>query len=31
MHGKVVADTALLLGWQNIAFLDDRAATLASR
>lgn len=27
-HGKVVADTALLLGWQNIAFLDDRAAVL---
>jgi sugar O-acyltransferase (sialic acid O-acetyltransferase NeuD family) len=29
-QGKVVADTALLLGWQNIAFLDDHAATLAS-
>jgi sugar O-acyltransferase (sialic acid O-acetyltransferase NeuD family) len=27
-HGKVVADTALLLGWKNIAFLDDRAAAL---
>lgn len=27
-HGKVVADTALLLGWGNVAFLDDRAATL---
>ncbi len=29
-HGKVVADTALLLGWKNVAFLDDRAATLGS-
>jgi sugar O-acyltransferase (sialic acid O-acetyltransferase NeuD family) len=29
-HGKVVADTALLLGWNNIGFLDDRAATLQS-
>lgn len=29
-HGKVVADTALLLGWGNVAFLDDRAATLGS-
>jgi sugar O-acyltransferase (sialic acid O-acetyltransferase NeuD family) len=29
-QGKVVADTALLLGWENIAFLDDRAATLPS-
>jgi sugar O-acyltransferase (sialic acid O-acetyltransferase NeuD family) len=29
-HGKVVADTALLLGWQTVAFLDDRAATLES-
>ena len=29
-HGKVVADTALLLGWENVAFLDDRAATLPS-
>jgi sugar O-acyltransferase (sialic acid O-acetyltransferase NeuD family) len=28
-HGKVVADTALLLGWTNVAFLDDRAAVLA--
>jgi len=27
-HGKVVADTALLLGWENVAFLDDRAATI---
>ena len=27
-QGKVVADTALLLGWEDIAFLDDRAATL---
>jgi sugar O-acyltransferase (sialic acid O-acetyltransferase NeuD family) len=27
-HGKVVADTALLLGWENVAFLDDRAAAL---
>jgi sugar O-acyltransferase (sialic acid O-acetyltransferase NeuD family) len=24
-HGKVVADTALLLGWENVAFLDDRS------
>jgi sugar O-acyltransferase (sialic acid O-acetyltransferase NeuD family) len=23
-HGKVVADTALLLGWQSVAFVDDR-------
>lgn len=23
-HGKVVADTAYLLGWKNIRFLDDR-------
>jgi sugar O-acyltransferase (sialic acid O-acetyltransferase NeuD family) len=29
-HGKVVADAALLLGWGNVAFLDDRAATLGS-
>jgi sugar O-acyltransferase (sialic acid O-acetyltransferase NeuD family) len=29
-HGKVVADTALLLGWRNVAFLDDRAAALGS-
>jgi sugar O-acyltransferase (sialic acid O-acetyltransferase NeuD family) len=29
-QGKVVADTALLLGWENVAFLDDRAATLSS-
>jgi len=29
-HGKVVADTALLLGWKHVAFLDDRAATLGS-
>jgi sugar O-acyltransferase (sialic acid O-acetyltransferase NeuD family) len=29
-HGKVVADTALLLGWENVAFLDDRAATMSS-
>jgi sugar O-acyltransferase (sialic acid O-acetyltransferase NeuD family) len=29
-QGKVVADTALLLGWENIAFLDDRVATLPS-
>jgi len=29
-HGKVVADTALLLGWENVAFLDDRAAALGS-
>jgi sugar O-acyltransferase (sialic acid O-acetyltransferase NeuD family) len=29
-HGKVVADTALLLGWSNVAFLDDRAAMLGS-
>lgn len=28
-HGKVVADTALLLGWSHIAFLDDRAADMA--
>lgn len=27
-QGKVVADTALLLGWENIAFLDDQAVTL---
>ena len=27
-HGKVVADTALLLGWENVAFLDDRVATI---
>jgi sugar O-acyltransferase (sialic acid O-acetyltransferase NeuD family) len=27
-HGKVVADTALMLGWSNIAFLDDRAESL---
>jgi sugar O-acyltransferase (sialic acid O-acetyltransferase NeuD family) len=27
-HGKVVADTALLLGWRSIAFLDDRAAQI---
>jgi sugar O-acyltransferase (sialic acid O-acetyltransferase NeuD family) len=30
-HGKVVADTALLLGWINVAFLDDRAASLGSQ
>jgi sugar O-acyltransferase (sialic acid O-acetyltransferase NeuD family) len=29
-HGKVVADTALLLGWKNVAFLDDRVATMGS-
>jgi sugar O-acyltransferase (sialic acid O-acetyltransferase NeuD family) len=29
-HGKVVADTALLLGWTNVAFLDDQAGTLGS-
>ena len=29
-HGKVVADTALLVGWEKVAFLDDRAATLGS-
>jgi sugar O-acyltransferase (sialic acid O-acetyltransferase NeuD family) len=29
-HGKVVADTALLLGWDTVAFLDDRVATLRS-
>lgn len=29
-HGKVVADTALLLGWKTVAFLDDRAAELKS-
>ena len=29
-HGKVAADTALLLGWENVAFLDDRAATMDS-
>lgn len=29
-QGKVVADTAMLLGWKKIAFLDDRAATLPS-
>jgi sugar O-acyltransferase (sialic acid O-acetyltransferase NeuD family) len=29
-HGKVVADAALLLGWSNVAFLDDRAAALGS-
>jgi sugar O-acyltransferase (sialic acid O-acetyltransferase NeuD family) len=27
-QGKVVADTALLLGWKNVAFLDDRKASL---
>jgi sugar O-acyltransferase (sialic acid O-acetyltransferase NeuD family) len=27
-HGKVVADTALSLGWTNVAFLDDRASML---
>jgi sugar O-acyltransferase (sialic acid O-acetyltransferase NeuD family) len=27
-HGKVVADTALALGWSGIAFLDDRAPDL---
>ena len=26
----MVADTALLLGWENIAFLDDRAGSMAS-
>jgi sugar O-acyltransferase (sialic acid O-acetyltransferase NeuD family) len=29
-HGKVVADTALLLGWRNVAFLDDQAAAKGS-
>ena len=27
-HGKVVADAALLSGWDRVAFLDDRASTL---
>lgn len=27
-HGKVVADAALLSGWDRVAFLDDRAGTL---
>jgi sugar O-acyltransferase (sialic acid O-acetyltransferase NeuD family) len=29
-HGKVVADTAMLLGWKNVAFLDDRALMLGT-
>jgi len=29
-HGKVVADTALLLGWTDVVFLDDRATELES-
>lgn len=29
-HGKVVADTALSLGWENVAFLDDRASMLGA-
>jgi sugar O-acyltransferase (sialic acid O-acetyltransferase NeuD family) len=29
-HGKVVADTALLVGWKNVAFIDDRAASMGS-
>jgi sugar O-acyltransferase (sialic acid O-acetyltransferase NeuD family) len=29
-HGKVVADTALLLGWTDVGFLDDRTAALGS-
>jgi sugar O-acyltransferase (sialic acid O-acetyltransferase NeuD family) len=27
-HGKVVADAALLSGWDRVAFLDDRASTV---
>jgi sugar O-acyltransferase (sialic acid O-acetyltransferase NeuD family) len=29
-HGKVVADTALTLGWSGLAFLDDRAPDMAA-
>ena len=29
-HGRVVADTALSLGWSRVAFLDDRARALGS-
>jgi sugar O-acyltransferase (sialic acid O-acetyltransferase NeuD family) len=29
-HGRVIADTAISLGWTNVAFLDDRARTLGS-
>src|ERR1700722_6248745 len=29
-HGKVVADPALLVGWKNVAFIDDRAASLGT-
>ncbi|HVC02259.1 MAG TPA: acetyltransferase [Steroidobacteraceae bacterium] len=29
-HGKVIVDTALVLGWTNLAFLDDRADALGS-